>query len=632
MAQSHSGPVERLRSADIFTLAASFGLLAGLLEGGGLFFLQKGPWAGETINTFFVPRAILYVSPLTDLALFVAIAFLTAAIFRLTRLPSRDLTLFFVVMFLLVFDWLSLALDRVLDPAIIVILSAGVSAALARGCRIHAARIVQFSRRSLPVLAIAVVLLVCGVEFRRMRVREGAVADWPQPPKGAPNVLIIVMDTVRADHLSALGYERNTSPNLDRLAAQGVLFENAFSTSSWTLPAHASLLTGRFPFEHGAEVMAYDGRYPTLAEEFRRRGYRTGAFSANTFFFIPQNGFGTGFLHFEGLFSTLTDALIRPFYGRQLVSLYAEASYSDLPGRRPADQINSDFLRWLPQDGARPFFVVLNYFDAHAPYLPPAPFRSRFSSKPDPGGILNYIADREKLDRPDDTRDERDAYDGAIAFEDAEIGALLVSLRDLHLSDNTMVVILADHGEFFGEHGLFMHRNALYLEGIRVPLFLLWPGHLPAGVRITTPVSIASLPATFMQLLPRPGQTEFPGPSLAALWNGNAPDAESPFILSELVSRAPSASGGAPPRTESLLTSQWHFLFTRGQQPQLFDWRADPREQRNLAQSSEGRQVTARMLSCINDHLSLIRRPDCGLSAIPSPELATGFAAAEPAP
>src|SRR5208282_5324878 len=190
----------------------------------------------------------------------------------------------------------------------------------------------------------------------------------------------------------------------------------------------------------------------------------------------------------------------------------------------------------------------------------------RFSSKAAPGGILNYIADREKLERPDDIHDEMDAYDGAIAFEDEQIGRLLASPRGRQLTDNTIVVVVSDHGEFFGEHGLFLHRNALFLEGIRVPLLMLWPGHMPAGVRVPTPVSIASLPATLMQMLPRPGGVEFPGSSLAGLWNGNAPPGESSFLLSELVSRAPSASGGTRPRMESLLGSRWHLLLTRGEQ------------------------------------------------------------------
>ena len=629
MAESHTGQADRLSSGAIFTLAASAGLLAGLVEGPSLFFLQKGPLAGETINAFFVPRAILYVSPLVDVVLFVVIAFLTLGICRLARLAAPDPPMLFIILFLLVFDWLSIALDRVLDPLVIVILSAGASAALARGLGSRKPKLVIASRRALPALAIAVALVAGGVHVRRLLVQRANVAELPEARRGAPNVLLIVMDTVRADHLSTLGYARPTSPHLDQVAAQGVLFENAISTSSWTLPALASLLTGRYPFEHGAELLSYDGRYPTLAEEFHKRGYRTSAFSANTFFFVPQSGFGKGFLYFEGLFASPSDALIRPFYGRQLVSLYEEASLRDLPGRSRADEINGDFLRWLRADASRPFFAVLNYFDAHAPYLPPKAYRNRFAVRPDPGGILNYVADREKLDNPEDTRDETDAYDGAIAFEDAQIGVLLSALRGLHLADNTIVVVAADHGEFFGEHGLFMHRNALFLEGIRVPIFILWPGHVPAGVRVATPVTITSLPATLMELLPRPGQTVFPGTSLAALWDPGAPQPDSAFLLSELLARNPTAAG-VRERLESLFTSRYHFLASGGG-AQLFDWRADPREQHDLAGSPEGRRITARMMSCLSANLAAIRAADCGLPRTATSDLHESFPAAETA-
>ncbi|HKM91624.1 MAG TPA: sulfatase-like hydrolase/transferase, partial [Candidatus Acidoferrales bacterium] len=311
---------------------------------------------------------------------------------------------------------------------------------------------------------------------------------------------------------------------------------------------------------------------------------------------------------------------------------YEETSRADLPGRKRAAEINGDFLKWVQKAPGRPFFAVLNYFDAHAPYLPPAPFRGRFSAKPDPGGILNSIGDRERLTRRDEIRDESDAYDGAIAFEDDQIGHLFASLRSLQPDENTIVVIVADHGEFFGEHGQFQHGKALFFEGIHVPLLILWPEHLPAGVRVRAPVSIASLPATLVQMLPRQGQTEFPGPSLAALWIGGAPQAEPPFLLSELLSRDPAAPGGAMLRTESLLSSRWHFLLIRGRQPQLFDWRADPRELHNLAQSKEGRQIAARMLKCIDDRFSLIRRPDCGLSATESAGMTESFSSAGPAP
>ena len=621
-----------MRPTDILVLAATFGLFTGLLEGAGLLFLQKGPLARETLNIFFVPSGILYVSPLTDLVLCVAVAFLTIGIFRLARPSLQDRALFFILIFFLVFDLFAQGFDRVLDPRVIVILSAGVSAALERGCRKHTEQIVRIAWRSLPALAIAVVLLMSGVQVRQLGAEQRALAGLPPAPRGAANVLIVVMDTVRADHISALGYPRATTPNLDRLASQGVLFENAFSTSSWTLPAHASLLTGRYPFEHGAEVLDYDGRYPTLPQAFEARGYRTGAFSANTYCFARGNGFGPGFLHFDGVFTSLADAISRTLYGRLLFILQEDTTHDNLPGRKSAVEINSHFLHWLQQDPTRPFFAVLNYFDAHSPYLPPAPFRSRFSTKPNPGGILNPWGIRESLDRPEDVRDETDAYDGGIAFEDEQFSRLIASLRNLHSYDNMIVVVLADHGEFFGEHGLFQHGNALFLEGIHVPLLMLWPGHLPAGVRVRAPVSIASLPATLMELVPGQDRIHFPGDSLARLWSGSSAAEESPLILSELVSRISPGFGKSRPRSESLLTSRWHLIYSQGEQPQLFDWRADPREQRSLDQSAEGRPIAAWMLNCLNDHRSLIRQPDCGLSAAQPPELAGSFSSTRSAP
>jgi len=614
-----SPTADRLSLGSLLTLAAAFGLLAGLVEGAALFFLQKGPLAGETINLFFVPMRILYVSPLVDWALFVAVALATAGVVRLFRATPPDLPILFMVIFLLGFDWLSLLLDRVFDPIAILMLSAGISAAVVRTFRGRVPQLVRVARQCLPVMSVAVVVLVLGVYPRQGRREAKAAGELGPADRGAPNVLILVMDTVRADHLSAQGYSRKTTPNLDRLSSRSVLFENALSTSSWTLPAHASLLTGRLPFEHGAERLEYDGRYFSLAEEFQRRGYRTCAFSANTFFFTPQNGFQRGFIHFDGLFSSFADILGRPFFGRQLVTFYAEESLSDLPGRKSAEQVNQEFLAWLGRDGARPFFAVLNYFDAHAPYLPPAPFRSRFSSRPDPGGILNYVAGRETLNGPEQTRDEMDAYDGAIAFEDDQIGRLLSFLGHRNVADNTIVVIVSDHGEFFGEHGLFLHRNALFLPGIRVPLLLSWPGHVPEGIRVTRPVSIASVPATLMELLPLPGQADFPGPSLIAQWKEHAVDAPSPPILSELVSLHSGPSGSPPPRTESLVNTRWHLIATSGEAPQLYDWRADPGEQHNLAGSVEGQRVVPALLGCLKHRRSLIRRADCGLAA---PQLA----------
>lgn len=613
--------IEAFGRREIFAVAASFGLLTGLVEGAGLLILQKSRWAGRTIDIFFVPPGILYVSPCVDLFLFVAAAFALAGITRLSRRLPPNQPLFFLLLFLMLFDWLMLALSWVIHPFGIAMLAAGLSAVGARVCLKRGERILQGARRALLVMGSGVALLAAVMPARNLYLERAAAASLPAGAGDQPNVLIVVMDTVRADHVSAYGYARPTTPNLDRLAREGVLFEQAYSTSSWTLPAHASLLTGRFPFEHGAERHDYDGRYTTLAEALRRRGYRTGAFSANTFYFTRQNGFGNGFIHFDDLFTSLPDVLSRPFYGRELVRLYQQAGRNDLPGRKRAEEINARFLSWRQENQRMPFFAVLNYFDAHAPYLPPAPFRGRFSSQPDPGGILNYVANRLRLQRLEDVRDENDAYDGAIDYEDDQVGRLMGALQRLQLSQNTLVLLLSDHGEFFGEHNLFMHQNALFLEGIHVPLLAYWPGHVRAGVRVKTPVSLAWVPATIMELMPDQGRGEFPGPSLVSLWGEQQVTPPTRFILSEFVPVISSRWTGDSRRVVSLLTSRWHFLLTRGKQPLLFDWLTDPGEKNDLTQTSEGQRIVTIMRACINTKFSQIREPNCGLSIAQAGEL-----------
>ena len=614
MTEGRSWPGESVRASDLFILTTSSGLFAGLVEGAGLCWFQKTVLAGGTVGMLLVSPRILYVSALTDVVLFLVTGFLVAWSCRLVHKIKAETAVLFVLFFMLVFDCLCIALDRVMDPPYTAILSAGIASALLRGLGRWRKRVVWLARKSLPILATILILVICAVNWERFESARVAAAGLPAATKDAPNVLIIVMDTVRADHLSALGYPRATTPNLDQIASEGVIFENAFSTSSWTLPAHASLLTGRFPFEHGAEVVDYDGRYPTLPEAFEARGYRTAAFSANTYFFARENGFGRGFLYFDGASEGLADSLIRTMYGRLILMLYEQTSHFDVPGRKSADQINSHFLEWLGQERSRPFFAVLNYFDAHAPYLPPAPFRGKFARRSDPGGILNPWADRDTLDQPGEVQDERDAYDGGIAYIDSKIGALMRELRARGLADNTLVAVLADHGEFFGEHGLYTHCNALNLEGIRVPLLMEWPGHVPAGRRISEPVSTAWLAATVMTLAPGRGDGQFPGPSLTRFWSGDPAPGEGGLILSELVPRRAGPEGGPHEPMESLLDARWHFILAGGVHPRLFDWKKDPEEQHDLAQTADGQRVVVSMMMCLPDRGTRTRRVECSLN------------------
>lgn len=416
-------------------------------------------------------------------------------------------------------------------------------------------------------------------------VAAGRSATYSGSPRaGSPNVLLVILDTVRADHLSSFGYSRPTSPVLDRLAAHGVVFEAAISPSSWTLPAHASLLTGTYPHTHRTDRINRElpRRLPTVAEAFFQAGYRTAAFSGNRYFFTRRSGMGRGFQRFGDFFFNFADAVSQ----ERLISalnhrLMAAGLVEDVWGRPWADQINRSLLRWLDHSTG-PFFVTINYFDAHDPYVPPAPWRGRFSRKPRPRGRLSIGTNHLPHLSPEQLQDELDAYDGAIAYADHQLGRLLDELDRRGLLGNTLVVITADHGELFGEHGLVNHANALWLPVIHVPLLFWWPGHLPAGRRVATPVSTTDVAATLLHLagLPR----RLPGEPLDSLWESPTAQPQRPLPLSELAQLkiVPEFPDWWGPLV-SIISPHLQYIEDPRQGPLLFDWKADPGELHNLS-------------------------------------------------
>ena len=458
---------------------------------------------------------------------------------------------------------------------------------LTRWFRKHETAAIQFNRRTLAWLASATVLFVCGVQgwnwIQELRAEQRATAQ------SVPNVVVIVVDTLRADHLSGYGYSRQTSPNLDHIAQNGVLFEEAFAAASWSLPSHASLLTGRYPFEHGAEKGPLNERYLTIAEAFRDRGYRTGGFSANSFFFCRRMGMGRGFIHFDDYSGSLTQAAVRTCYGRYLEAFLNRLDLKIFPVRRTAPEVNSSFLRWINVKPQTPFFAVLNYFDVHDPYFPPQPYRTRFSKLKDPGGIIDEsLASHGLPSTPDQLQGEIDAYDGSIAYVDDQIGRLLAELKKRNLTNNTLVVITSDHGESFGAHGLFIHGNSLYRGQIRVPLVFYWPSKIPEGLRIPRPVSNAAIPATLLDLTGNGGKSQFPIASLSHLWKAVPSDSDWPLPESDLAQlpwnpKAPNYSGAM----RSIIGPQFHYIWNEKLGEELYDWHHDPQELHDLAKNGE---------------------------------------------
>jgi arylsulfatase A-like enzyme len=473
-----------------------------------------------------VSADVVWMAPLADVALFLTCAAVLLLAGRWLRSASRPAVVHGVFATLAFFT-LSLHYTPI---------HIGAKALLATGLGVQAGRwVARLGARGQPGGPIAWIrpahawlgataLLAClyaAVHVRDRARERAALAALPAPAAG-PNVLLIIWDTVRAQSLGLYGYERATTPHLDSLASSSLVFERALATAPWTLPTHASVFTGRWPHELSADWDSpLDDTHPTLAEFFGSRGYASAGFVANTFFGSFEHGLNRGFTRYEDYRESVGQIFISSALGNTLgcgirtvagCGLRDVIGWHELLGRKSADDVNRTFLTWLdrrPED--RPFFAFLNYFDAHAPYFPPAPFAGRFGE----GERGNPM----QLERPDWTwtaeqvRAERDAYDGAIAYLDDRLDALMRELASRGLLDETIVVVTSDHGEEFLEHGTMSHSNSLYLPSLHVPLVIHAPGRVAAG-RVAEPVSLRDLTATIVELAGAEAHP-FPGSSLA---------------------------------------------------------------------------------------------------------------------
>ena len=604
---------ERSVATDILLIGAWFGLVTGLVEGTGLLLLQKLGWQSWEAAKLAVTVEIVWISAVFDLVVFAAIGVILAGIALVFPRRANVRPAVFLFTTLMCFNWFGLT-GRLLSYAVLS-LAIGVAVVFIRWLGAREAAAVRFYRASVPWVAALAVLVLAAIQGALWLQERIATARLPAASPNSPNILVVLVDTLRADHLASYGYSRSTSPNVDRLAQQGVLFENAIAASSWTPPSHASMLTGRYPYEHGVEwYRTLDTRYPTIAEALSSRGYRTAAFSANLFGFNRGWGFGRGFIRFEDQFQSTLDMVVRTEYGRVVVTpLLRWLGFEDWIGRKRAVEITQAALRWVQRDAAIPFFAFLNYFDLHDPYLPPQPYRARFGRSPNPGGALNSLGHPIPTLTPEQLQGEIDAYDGAIAYVDDSIGQLLAGLQQSGRLENTLVIFLSDHGESFGEHGMFFHQNGLYREVLHVPLIVWWPGHVPSGMRVATPVTNAALPATLMDLIGAGNQQLFPNRSLTELWKDPGASRDWSYPLAELahqpfkpIQETPAHSGWL----KSLVSPQWQYIAHEKLGPELYEWIDDPGELHNLVATSEGSVVAGDFASRLQHVLAQPQRVD----------------------
>ncbi|MBI3664770.1 MAG: sulfatase, partial [Acidobacteria bacterium] len=364
-----------------------------------------------------------------------------------------------------------------------------------------------------------------------------------------PNVVLVVMDTVRADHLSVYGYERDTSPNLKKFAEEATLYSQAISSSNITLSSHASLFTGLYARRHGARLSGpsentdNEAGYPladkfhTLAEILSENGYHTMGVAANDSYLGPGFRLDQGFVYYSvfGMPPAFVQ-LPRFFLAAGLRKLQPTSSVSAGQLHQKAESVNRQAFPLLDRARkyGRPFFLFLNYMDAHQPLVPPPPFDTLFPGKdatitPERCDVLQWHVN--KL-REQVTERERQhllsQYDGGIAYLDFHLGKLLQQLRDLGLYENSLLLITSDHGQALGERSLVGHAGvSVYQDVVHVPLLIRYP-HTSQKAVVEEPVSLVDILPTVLDVLGLEIPRGIDGQSLRQLASGGPR-----FVISE---------------------------------------------------------------------------------------------------
>jgi arylsulfatase A-like enzyme/Tfp pilus assembly protein PilF len=364
----------------------------------------------------------------------------------------------------------------------------------------------------------------------------GVLTGCHSGSSGHINVILITVDTLRADKLSIYGSEVFT-PAIDSLAGEGILYEKAFCQVPITLPSHATILTGAYPYRHGIK---HNGKFKlapeatTLAEILKLQGYHTAAI-IGAYVLDRKYGLSQGF-------DTYDDEMPGEAYKGS--SMYVSRRAGEITGRA---------VRWL-EENQEPFFMWLHYFDPHSPYDPPMPFKSRYDNQ----------------------------YDGEVAYVDAEVGKLLNAVREGGLEQRTLIVFTSDHGESLGEHGELTHALFLYGSTVRVPLILTLPGIIQSGLRDTSVVQLVDVMPTILSILGLESPSECEGRDLLGLSPGEEGVLEG-FAYSE--TWAPKLQYGWS-ELQSLRSDK--YLFVRAPTPELYDLSQDPDELTNIYEENFG--------------------------------------------
>jgi arylsulfatase A-like enzyme len=624
----------RLRFVHLLVLSSWCGLVSGLLEVGALVVRKE---AFDPNQLYWMSRHFVWLIPVTNLCFFLALGVFLGLVARIWRRRGNGLATRLLCA-LTVLPAALVGFPEIYDWAWLLV-SLGIATWLVAVLERREAGVRRLVRLSFPVLAGLVGILAASI-WAGDRVKAWREASRPLPAPGSPNVLLIVLDTVAADHLSLYGYGRPTSRSIDELARRGIRFDAAQAAASWTMPSHAVMFTGRWPHELSAGwYTPLDASYPTLAEFLGSRGYATAAFVANQWYCGWDSGLGRGFTTYRDyVFPHLTSFGMSVLVKRSAERLVSLVDLLDGPmgipvpgrsvryfaelfrvGRIEAWMVDDLFLDWLSSGRsagppARPFFAFLNYADAHAPYQISRKGLHRFGARPRDAFEMDLIKNWSTMSKQQLSAQElalaRDAYDSCIAQIDEQLGRLFDRLADHGILDTTWVILAADHGESFGEHtGIFCHGTSLYQTELHVPLLVLPPARGPSPRVVTERVSLRDIAATIVDLAGCPESSPFPGESLSRFWRdsagptptGTAGLGASERAMAEVVPNDltdPDPARVLKPRwpLAALAEGEWSYIRREGNvHEELFRVREDVREQHNLADDPAMQPVLHRM-------------------------------------
>ena len=436
---------------------------------------------------------------------------------------------------------------------------------------------------------LAVVLGLCSA------VALAALDRVPDPKIAPTTVVLISIDTLRADAVSFMGCEAPTSPFLDSLASSAVIFDRAYSTSSWTVPAMASIFTSRYPSSHGVvrgEIIggktkevwrqtALSPELPTLAEIFRGAGYRTVGVAANRHMQLGS-GFELGFDHYYGYAGFLNAEDLNTTLQKTMTGAFGK--------------------EWRKTWRNEKTFLWIHYFDPHHPYFPREPwievFDPEFRTRPEVFPWRLKAPELNAAFSADDTEMTRRLlalYHSEVRYADEQLRSVW---SELGLDENALVIFVSDHGEEFGERGKIGHRWTLYEELVHVPMFISWPARFPRGKRVDDVVSVVDILPTMAELasLALPARVE--GRSLASLIDGTS-----------------GSSGGVAylelhppnPALRALVSNRWKLVLASHNRTELYDLRSDPGERRDVA--ADHRKVAELLEARFNDWLRSLPEP-----------------------